>query len=157
MFDLEDTWKMNLQVETTARALAIRCGALTVAEVVAWADTVILDQAECDPRLFDISLAKTNDAVLSALNAFGPPRERSRVARRAFQLFHTALMAGRADYSRIAKALYDMAGDDYLPHPGQGEPMWVFWDAYDLAFDGIAGEVEEVESDLLAYLHANME
>ncbi len=154
---MEHTSEMNLQVEATARALAIQCGAISVAEVVAWADTVILDQAECDPRLFDISLAKTNDAVLSALNAFGPPRERSRVARRAFQLFHTSLVAGRADYSRIAKALYEMAGDDYLPHPGQRSPMWAFWDTYDLAVDGIAGEVEEVKSDLLSYLHANME
>jgi len=35
--------------------------------------------------------------------------------------------------------------------------MWAFWDTYDLATDGIAGNVEEVEADLLAYLHANME
>lgn len=148
---------MNLQVEATARALALRCGALTVDEIVVWADAVILEEPAVDPRLFDISLAKTNDAVLSLLNAFGPPRERSRVARRAFQLFHRSLVAGRADFSRIAKALYDMAGEDFVPYPGQGSPMWAFWDTYDLATDGIAGDVEEVKADLLAYLHANME
>jgi len=148
---------MNLQAETTARALALRCGALTVDEIVAWADAVILEEPAVDPRLFDVSLAKTPAAILSALNAFGPPQETSLVARLAFRFFHISLVAGRADFSRIAKALYDMAGEDFVPYPGQGAPMWAFWDTYDLATDGIAGNVEEVEADMLAYLHANME
>ncbi len=148
---------MKLQAETTARALALRCGALTVDEIVVWADAVILEEPAVDPRLFDVSLAKTPAAILSALNVFGASTEKPRVARLAFRFFHASLVAGRADFSRIAKALYDMVGEHYVPYPGQGAPMWAFWDTYDLATDGIARNVEEVEADMLAYLHANME
>ncbi|MDH3701138.1 MAG: hypothetical protein OEU46_07480 [Alphaproteobacteria bacterium] len=148
---------MDLQVETSARALGLDCGALTVDEIVAWADSVILNEPDYDLRLLDLSLAKTRHAAMSALEAFGRSQEASRVARRAFGFFHAALMSGQADCRKIAFALYLMTS---ISHPVLGPQNDAQMESFYAAFDpdeGVDVDIETVKADMLAYLHANME
>jgi hypothetical protein len=146
-----------LHIEAAARALAMSCGALTLAEAVAWADGLILAEAEPPgiAELTELSLARTPAAALSALGRFGRPRneaETAAMARAACRLFHAALAAGRADAGPIAKALYHLAMEDALPAPGTASAMFGFWDELDLARDGIYGDPAAVETALRAFL-----
>ena len=143
---------MDLKTEAAARAIALTCGALSLEQVVDWADTEISGTEDFDAGLIDVSLAKTPAEALSALNRFGPAPDKSVVATRAFQFFHRALVSGEGSHRDIALARYDMAMKEFVPAPELEGPMWAFWDDLDLAMDGIHGDPEAIKEELVRFL-----
>lgn len=143
---------MDLRTEAAARALALACGALSLEQVIDWADTEISRTEDLDAGLIDVSLAKTSAEALSALNGFGPAPDKSVVAARAFQIFHRALVSGEGSHRDIAWALDDIAMKECVSAPQLEGPMWSFWDVLDLAIDGIHGEPEAIKEDIVKVL-----
>lgn len=142
----------SLTVEAAARAKALAFGILPLEALIAWADGRIQAEPDFDPRLIDLSLAKSDAEARAALYAFGPATDKPRIAARLFPLLREALASGGDDGRKVAKALYHMAMDGYVPAPELEGPMWCFWDDLDLAIDGIHGDPEEVRGRLSAYL-----
>lgn len=143
---------MDLRTEAAARAIALTCGALSLEQVIDWADTEISGSGDFDAGLIDVSLAKSPAEALSALNGFGPTPDKSVVAARAIQFFHRALVSGEGSHRDIARALYDMAMKEFVPAPEFEGPMWSFWDDLDLAMDGIHGDPEAIKEDMVKFL-----
>ena len=146
---------MDIEIETTARAFAIKYGAITLGELIEWADSQIQIDVRPYPNIIDLSLAKTMGEALSALNKFDKPKERGATARLTFRLFHQALCSGVGSYHRIAKALYYMAMDGFVPKPEIEGEMMSFWDKLDLASDGVFGMPDQVKKEMLEFLNEN--
>lgn len=144
---------MDVRIETTARELAIQYGALSLDDLIGWADGKIENEATPDTRYFDISLAKSMDDVISALNSFGPSNDKTSVAKLTFRFFYESLNSGKGDFQKIARGIYDMATNGYLPDPEVEGEMWSYWDSLDLAIDGIFGDPDEIRSEILQFLH----
>ncbi len=143
---------MDLKTEATARAMALKFGVIQLEDLAAWADTIIAEDEDFDPRLIDVSLANSKAQATSALNAFGWETDKARIAGRVCGLMRKSLESTRGDYRRIAKALYDMAMDDYLPGSDSDGSMWEFWDALDLALDGLHGDPAAIKAEMLKFL-----
>jgi hypothetical protein len=143
---------MALRIEAAARAIALEHGALPLEELIEWADAEILAERDYDPRLIDVSLGKTICEAISALQAFGPAADKPKVAARVFRFFHDSLASGNGDGQTIARALYHMAMDGYVPAPEAEGPMWALWDELDLAVDGIYGDAGEIQEKMLRFL-----
>ena len=143
---------MDLTIEAAARTMALDFGVLPLEDLIAWADGQIQAERDFDPRLIDLSLAKTDAEAKAALREFGPTTDKPQVSARLFSLLHDALASGRDDGRKVAKALYDMAMGDYVPAPEHEGPMWCFWDDLDLAIDGVHGDAEAIRTEMLSYL-----
>ena len=124
--------------------------------MIKWADLQILKDACPHPNLIDLSLAKTIGEAVSALNKFETPKNCGAVAKLAFRFFHQSLRAGVGNYQIIAKGLYDMALEGFMPKPENEGAMLSFWDSLDLAIDGVFGDPENVRSEILRFLENNM-
>lgn len=143
---------VELRTEAAARAMALACGALSLEQVTEWADAEIAGREDFDAGLIDVSLAKTAAEALSALNGFEPATDKPSVAARVFQFFHQSLVSGGGLHQDIARALFDMAMNGYIPAPEFEGPMSAYWDDLDLAVDGIHGDPEAIKQDLLTFL-----
>lgn len=134
------------------REQSLSNGALPLEELIDWADAKIFAGRDYDPRLIDVSLAKTIWEAISARHAFGPAPDKPKGAARVFRFFHDSLASGKGDDRNIAKALYHMTMDGYVPAPEVEAPMWVSWDELDLAVDGIYGDAAEIQEKMLRFL-----
>ena len=132
--------------------MALESNALTLEDVIGWADGKISAEREFDARLIDVSLAASVGEAITALNALEPMFDKPKVAALVFRFFHEALASGKGDHRKIAKALYEMAMGDYVPAPELKGPMWIFWDGLDLAVDGIYGDPDAIKAEILAFL-----
>jgi hypothetical protein len=147
---------MNIEIEASARRIALECGAISLRSLVSWADEIIRISDNPDDRLFDVSLAKTTNNALEALNQFRDNSDRSSVSKVAMALMHDALKLGEADYQKVAKKLYFMAQSGYYPDDEAERVMWSFWDELDLAIDVIYGNPDEIRSKILQFLNDKM-
>ena len=143
---------MDLEPEATAMAIALENGAVELDSIVSWVDAIIAKEARTDPNLIDLSLAKTNSEALSALNRLRRSHDKAAVAKYVLRFFHASLICGKADHGKIAKALYFMAMDGYLPHPSAESGMMHFWDALGLAITGTYGSKEQVQKEMLKFI-----
>lgn len=143
---------MEIEIEAAARILAIKYGAVELGELIEWADLQILKEASPHSNLIDLSLAKTLGEAVSALNKFETPKDCAAVAKLAFRFFHQSLLSGAGNYQTIAKGLYDMALEGFMPKPESEGAMLSFWDSIDLAIDGVFGDPEEEKRGMLKFL-----
>jgi hypothetical protein len=143
---------MDLVIESNAKELALRHGALSVKEIVSWADSLIGDLEEPPVELFDVSLAKDLDSLIEALGKFGQSNENENVARLVFKYFYNYLNSKEPNFERVARGLFDMYQQDIAPmSPPVGE-MACFWDDLDLAERGYVGSTVQVKKDMLKLL-----
>lgn len=141
-----------LQIDASARKLSVDYGAMSLEELVAWADGLILEQEEPLVALIDLSLARKMSQALTALGKIGASADKPQVARLVFQFFHAALSSDRADYRGVVKGLYEMSMEGYVPAPGCEDEMSRYWDDLDLADEGIYGDPGEVRAKVQAFL-----
>jgi hypothetical protein len=146
---------MDIRIEIAARIYAIKYGAISLKELVEWADHQIQIEEHPHSNFIDVSLAKTLGEALSALNKFEATEDISAVAQIAFRFFYQSLCSGLGNYQLIAHGLYNMAMDGFIPKPEIEGAMWSFWDSLDLAVAGVVGDPEEVKSEILAFLKEN--
>ena len=148
---------MDLPVQVSARELAIKYGALSLQDLVSWADFELLSNENPDPNFYDMSLSQTMGEALTALNKIKKSDDKVRVSKLAFQYFHHHLKSGKGNYQKIAKALFDMAMHDFIPKKEAASAMYSFWDDLDLAIDGIYGEPEQIKQELIDFLKRYMD
>ncbi len=68
---------------------------------------------------------------------------------------HDVVAHDRDQALRIAELLYRMALDNDGPHEGDEPDMWYFYDAIDIAADGIYGDEEQLIDEMLQFLKAH--
>ncbi|MEM5508913.1 hypothetical protein WNY98_08540 [Pseudoalteromonas sp. AS71] len=142
---------MNI-VEINAMILALECGAMSLAQVVSWADELIIEFAVPDDRLFDVSTAKhINDAVIS-LQAFGDSESKSIVAQKAFHLFRIGIEQSLTSHEQVAQKIYYMALADQIPHEEAEGYMFCFWDELDDANTGVYGNSADIKHELVMFI-----
>jgi hypothetical protein len=143
---------MDIRIQASARELAIKYGALSLEEIVKWADGEILNNEEPNPHFYDLSLSRTMGDALSALNCFGKSENKAEVSKLAFRFFYNHITANEGYHQIIAKALYDMAMEGLIPSPEAEGAMWAFWDELDLAIDRIYGDPDNINNELIEFI-----
>jgi hypothetical protein len=74
---------MDIRIEIAARIFAIKYGAISLKELIEWADHQIQIEEHPQSNFIDVSLAKTLGEALSALNKFEATEDISAVAQLA--------------------------------------------------------------------------
>lgn len=146
---------MNMKIETEAKLFAIKYGAITLDEIIKWADDNIQSNTTPDPNFIELSLAKTMGEAVSALNEFGFSDDKTNVSKLILEYFYESLTSGRSSYEAISKAIYDMALEGYFPGDGTESEMFSYWDELDLAIIGSYGDPEEVKARMLEFIQKN--
>jgi hypothetical protein len=150
--------KMSIEIEAAARIFAIKYGAIELAELIAWADSMILKFENPPTELFDVSLAKSVSQTVSALNELGVGalNNKSELSKAVFGIFYNHLNSKNPNYDRISKALFDMYVEDLIPDAESGKYMVSYWDELDLAELGHYGNTEEVKASMKSLLKEKM-
>ena len=143
---------MNLQIESAAISFALKYGAVSLPELVLWADELIVNLFEPPTELFDISLSKNLASALTALNLMGTISNSPEMARLVLSLFYANLNTKNPEYNRISRGLYDMYIHNFIPDEYCSGEMSYFWDALDLAEDGTSGNPAEVKEEMKLFL-----
>lgn len=131
---------------------AVECGAISTEDVTGWADRQIVSIAKPEAWLFDLSLAKDLNQLLTLLNAVAEDPDKMAVTRQAFALFRYGISAGKTSYAAVTRTLYRMAFAGYAPHAGAVSTMMGLADELEDARLGIYGDVVTVKADCLALL-----
>jgi hypothetical protein len=141
------------------QALALRVGLLagyvSVADVVAWADRLIVgDQAGAVPQALDLALLRP-EGVADAITLLGQvPGDAAApaIGRSAARVIYWRLASGGIDTERAARALYRLMREGFAPDPEFESMAYTFDDTVDLVKQGVYGTVDEVRVQMLAYL-----
>ena len=142
---------MNI-VEINAMILALECGAMSLAQVVSWADELIIEFAVPDDRLFDVSTAKNiNEAVIS-LQAFGDSESQSIVAQKAFHLFRVGIELNLTTHEQVAQKIYYVACAVQIPHDEAEGHMFRFWDELDLEKTGVYDKLPDIKREFMMFI-----
>ncbi|MBU2978741.1 hypothetical protein [Alteromonas sp. C1M14] len=141
-------------VEINAMILALECGALKLEDVIKWADLAIIHADVPDDRLFDVSVATCPNTAVAALQVFGASDTPSLVAKKAFIYFLTGLKNHTTSYNMVAQKLYEMAFEPNITIPDKNaeSQMMSFWDALDIANEGVYGDPVVIKKEMLAFL-----
>ncbi|AKV00140.1 hypothetical protein AKJ09_06803 [Labilithrix luteola] len=145
----------NLRNEAEALAASLEIGAVSVADVVAWAHSVI--EAEEQPHWSVCELATMGSSdkpnVVGALREVPGAIDHDWVRGRVVHRLAQGLAEDRTRADRIASALYRLAQADELPDRKLQSLAWWASDALDLADDGLIPETrDEVIDQMLAAL-----
>ena len=144
---------MDIIIESNAKEFALRYGALSVEDVVEWANSYIEQMEEPPVELFDVSLAKDFNSVIEALDCFGKSNDKPTVAKLIFKYFYDNLISNQPNYNNVDRGLFDMFMQELAPmNPPSGE-MACFWDDLDLAERGHISSLEKVKQDMLNLLN----
>lgn len=127
-------------------------GLITLGEVQASADALILELDKPPLWLITTSMAQDIIEVISALAA-SPGDADAPAVRLAMLAGLRDLLERRPDQdSEIARRLFFMADDGDVPAPGTEGEMMSFWDAIDLARDGTYGVLEVERAKMREFL-----
>lgn len=129
-------------------------GSLKLADVIAWCDSIIMAEALPDINIIEASISgsKGVNAVADALSQVRGDFDKSAVTRRIFRSMFDLVSQDRKQAPKIARQLYHMAIDNDVPNDEAEPEMWYFWDAIDLAVDGIHGDEEKLIDEMLQFL-----
>ena len=147
---------MDLRIEASAKEIAVKYGVLSLAEIVNWADNEIMSKEDPDPSFYDLSLARTLGDALAILNAMGKSNNKAEVSKRSFSYFYKFMKLNKGYHQKIAKALYDMAMEGIVPAKEAEGAMWSFWDSLDLAVDGIYGDPNQINQEMIEFIQKYM-
>lgn len=147
---------MDLRIEASAKEIAVKYGALSLAEIIKWADTEIMNSEDPDSSIYDLSLSRTLGDALAILNAMCKSNKKAEVSKRSFSYFYEYMKLNKGYHQKIAKALYDMAMQGIVPTPEAEGAMWSFWDSLDLAIDGIYGDPDQINQEMIEFIQKYM-
>jgi hypothetical protein len=142
----------DLRTQADAMRTALRIGAMSVEDVVAWARTIIVETDH--PHWSVCELALCSDRYPPDLNEFlsevpgsGDPIAASAIVVR---LLSDSLWARPDRADQIARSLHDLAVAGDLDASPLRDVAWWAWDALDLAD---AGVIEQTRADVIAMMH----
>ena len=88
---------MDIKTEAEARVFALRYGAISLEEIITWADSHIQYDENPNYNFLDLSLAKSTGEPISALNGFGTSNDKANVAKLTFKFFYNPLISDHAN------------------------------------------------------------
>jgi len=129
-------------------------GCRTVADVVAWADSIIAADTRPDIAIIEVatSARRSRGDVMALLRTVPGDYDPVTVVRRFMADLRVALTAEPNRGPEIADHLYQLAISGELPLEQFGQEPYSFGDRFDLAQSGIYGTNEDVLRALDAYL-----
>lgn len=145
----------TLKNDAEALRLGLIAGTSSIADVVAWADSIILaDRASEAPSVLDLSVSSRRPAadVIALLSAVPGRPDAQEVGRRQAIRLRTALINQELGIVSIARAMYRLMLDGYSPDADFESMAYVADDGVDLALQGTYGTLDEVRRDVLAFL-----
>lgn len=134
--------------------VALISGLVEVSEVIAWCDSVIMAEESPDVAIIEASLFGSQGKyhVAEALSEAAGDCNSQQVRSRIFRLMHDLVVHDRKQALRVAWLLYRMALDNGGPHEENEPEMWHFYDAIDLAAEGIYGDEQKLIDEMLEFL-----
>jgi hypothetical protein len=139
--------------------LALREGLCTVLEVIAWCDAIIMAEEFPDVAIIEAAVSGGRGAhvVIDLLADVEGEFEHHCVVRRVFRLMFEVVRRDRAEASNVARVLFQLASSGDAPDEEAEGEMWSFWDAIDLAHEGIVGDEEKLIDEMLQFLEIHSE
>lgn len=116
-------------------ALGLEAGAVTLAEVRAWADTQIAEQTIPEGTLIELALVKKIPEALEYLHELGIGADPKASARLAIGHLYRALERNVVTPQQVAQALERMAMNGYVPDDLAECEMASFDDQLSVGFD----------------------
>src|SRR5918999_5538879 len=101
--------------EAQALALGLEAGAVSVADVRAWADCQIESLATPDSMLIELALVKSTPEAIGLLHELGAGADARTSARLAFGHLRRALSRDAGEPMKVAKLLERMVLNGYVP------------------------------------------
>jgi hypothetical protein len=129
-------------------------GSRTVADVIAWADSVILADSQPDIEVIEIATTSRRqpaDVSILLRNVAGEC-DRLAVIRRSMTDLRRELAADPSRGPQIARWLYDLATKGELPEGEFGSEAYALENWFALAASGTLGTYDSAVSELDAYL-----
>ena len=133
---------------------ALKLGAVSLNDLVEWADTVIANEVEPTYEFIKLSLCKKDSDALAHLELISENANEERSFKILFGVLYQELKNGGCAYEDVAKRLYFWSAYETELN-GYGEFVG-FWDELGLAESGQHGDAEQVKSDILAALQNKM-
>jgi hypothetical protein len=121
--------------EAQALAIALEAGAVTVSEVVAWADTQIAVVSDPESTLIELALAKRAPEALGFLHELAAGADPKAVAQLALGHLYRALERDSIAPERVAQSLEQMAMNGYVPDDVAGDEMASFDDRLSVRYE----------------------
>ncbi|PHS03791.1 MAG: hypothetical protein COA78_17325 [Blastopirellula sp.] len=136
-----------------AYAEALPLNAISIEEIVAWADSIILEEDEPCIEIIELAFCSKGSDAITYLNLLSVGADEEASIRFLFSLCYKALKDGLTDYSAVAKRLFFWSM--YETELDGFNELGSFWDDLDLANEGIVGEPEVVKKEILDFLSEN--
>lgn len=135
----------NQRTQAEVLASCLELGLIEVANAVAWADVQIGANDVPHIALCDVAMASRAYSfdVASMLRQLPGEVDSASVVRRIVEHCSNILRSGCVSPRTIASALYELAVDKTLPPGKLAENALWFYDALDLATDGVIRETPE--------------
>ncbi len=130
-------------------------GLFKLSDVIAWCDSVIMEEATPDIAIIEASISgsKGVNAVANALSEVEGEFNKRSVTKLIFRSMYDSVNQDRKQAPQIAEWLYRMAFDYGAPDEEAESEMTYYYDAIDLAVDGIYGDAEKLTEKMLQFLH----
>ncbi len=135
--------------------IGLLLGLFKLPNVIAWCDSIIMAEAEPDIAIIEASISgsKGIDAVANALSEVEGEFNNRSVAKIIFRSMYDLVNQNRKQAPQVAEWLYRMAFDFGAPDEEAESEMTYYYDAIDLAVDGIYGDAEKLTDKMLQFLH----
>lgn len=133
---------------------ALLLGIIQIKDVTAWCDSIIIEEELPDIAIIEASISgsKGVNAVADALSGVKGESDKRVVTKRIFGCMYDFVSQDRKQAPKVARQLYHMAIDNDVPNDEAEPEMWYFWDAIDLAVDGMHGDEEKLIDEMLQFL-----
>ena len=136
-----------------AYAQALPISVVSLEELVAWADGIILEEDEPAIEFIELAASQKESDALTQLKEISKGSDEETSMRFLFGLCYDALKNGGANYSAVARRLYFWSMYE-TSLEGFGE-LGSFWNEIDLAYEGVYGDPAEIEKRMLQFLNEN--
>jgi hypothetical protein len=147
----------NIKAEAERLRIGLRGGWRTIAEIVAWADDILISEPSPPPQIIDLSLSRMSHPVDVAYLLDDIPGMIDRVAiMRECLVDLRRWMGDDGDRGeQAAESLYILANVGMLPETEFGEGPLGFHDMFYLAKAGVYGTVLDALNYLKDWLDTN--
>lgn len=144
----------NQKEQAEVLRCGLQAGVRTVADAVAWADSIIAADPQPDIAVIEVACGglRRPGEMVSLLREVGGESDRVTVIRRAMADLRSALLANPARGPEIAGWLYQLATTGELPEEQFGQEPYSLGDWFALASAGTYGTIADAVRALDAYL-----
>ncbi|MGY0216332.1 hypothetical protein ACWJJH_02965 [Endozoicomonadaceae bacterium StTr2] len=144
---------MEYKDKAKAYMIAVEIGAITLDEIIDWADGIITFENEPSYEIIELACCKNkNDAVI-CLNEISKSCDLEKAFKFLFSIFLKSISSEICTHSIIAQKLFFMI-NEYVELEEYSE-MHCFWDGIDLAQRQVYGDLNEEKDKLISFLQKN--